>query len=142
MLTQTINEQQAIEGVIDHFTHAWNEHDAKALSLLFAEEADFTNVFGNKSHGRIAIEQQHAPLFTTMFKMSRLIANEISIRFVDSRLACVDVKWEMSGATDPQGRPWNNRKGLMSLMMKNEDTSWSILIMHNMDLPIIPAPLN
>ena len=129
-------EEQAIKQVIDNFEEAWNKHDAKAYSLVFAEDADFTNVFGQKAHGRAAIEQFHAPIFQTIFKASRFASDKISVRFINENIAAVDVTWEMSGAMDFEGNPWADRKGLINLVMKKEDGVWLILIMHNMDLPV------
>ncbi len=48
-------EEQAIKQVIYNLEEAWNRHDAKAYSLVFAEDANFTNVFGQKAHGRATI---------------------------------------------------------------------------------------
>lgn len=131
--------EQAITTVLDKFTETWNMHDAKAYSNLFAANADFTNVFGQKFHGREVIEEQHAKIFTTMFKESSITSMSPSIRLIDQIFAAVDVVWTMSGAVDMKGNPWAERKGLMNLVMKFENDQWSILIMHNMDLPVISA---
>ena len=130
-MTEEIQPVQLLE----HFMAAWDIHDAKALSLLFTEDADFTNVFGKSFHGRSAIEAQHAPLFNTMFKSSRLNFTGTSTRFLNENLAAVDAYWEMSGAKDFQGIDWPDRIGLMSLILK-KNNGWRIVIMHNMDLPV------
>jgi uncharacterized protein (TIGR02246 family) len=128
-------EKEAIQRTLSNFEEAWNNHDVKAFSLVFAHDADFTNVFGQTSQGRSAIEQFHAPMFSTMFKDSRLALAESNIRFIKPDVAAVDVMWEMTGATDPSGDPWPERKGLINLIMTNENEDWIILVMHNMDLP-------
>lgn len=134
MISELYKAEQAIEQVILRFTEAWNIHDAKAFSSVFAEKADFTNVFGKKAHGRRAIERLHAAIFSTMFRNSKLTAEELSVRFIDENLAAADVRWSMTGATDREGNALPHRQGLMSLVMKKEQSEWSILIMHNMDL--------
>ena len=136
MIIETVKEEQSIKQVIEKFTETWNIHDSKAFSLLFAEDADFTNVFGQRAHGRTGIEKIHASIFATMFKESNLSSQETDVRFLNQNLAAVDVIWNMSAATDPQGKPWPDRKGLMNLIMKNDEESWKILIMHNMDFPV------
>ena len=131
--------EQAITEVLERFTEAWNTHDAKAYADLFAENADFTNVFGQSFHGRETIEAQHAKIFTSMFKDSRITSMYSTVRLLDQFFASVDVIWTMSGAVDMKGNSWADRKGLMSLVMKFENEVWSILIMHNMDLPVISS---
>ena len=131
--------EQAITEVLERFTEAWNTHDAKAYADLFAENADFTNVFGQSFHGRETIEAQHAKIFASMFKDSRITSMHSTVRLIDQLFASVDVIWTMSGAVDMKGNSWADRKGLMSLVMKSENEVWSILIMHNMDLPVISS---
>ena len=118
------------------FTDAWNQHDAHAFSLVFAETADFTNVRGVGVTGRVPIEEFHAGIFRTFFKASHLTASVKSIRFIKPDVAAVDVLWEMRGATDPQGVPIPLRRGLLNLVMIKQGEQWSILVMHNMDLPV------
>jgi uncharacterized protein (TIGR02246 family) len=141
MTNDLSEEAQAIEQLIERLTAAWNNHDAGAFSLEFAEDADFTNVFGQNAHGRSEIEGFHTLIFSTVFKDSYLSSKEMTVRFINPDFAAVDIKWEMSGATDPQGNPWPDRKGLLNLITKHENGLWSILIMHNMDLPTTSSPV-
>jgi uncharacterized protein (TIGR02246 family) len=131
-------DEAAIRTVVTRFVEAWNQHDAHAFSLVFAETADFTNVRGVGASGRAAIEAFHAPLFQTMFKASHLTAVVRSIRFLKADVAAVDVLWEMTGSTDRNGVPVPFRKGLLSFVMTEQAEQWSILVMHNMDLPLEP----
>jgi uncharacterized protein (TIGR02246 family) len=132
--------KSGIQLTIEQFTAAWNKHDASAFALLFTEDADFTNVFGQSFHGRAAIEAQQVPIFATMFKNSHISVKEIRVRLIHHSLASVDVSWTMSGAKDFNGNPWRNRRGLMNLIMKKVPGTWLILVMHNRDLP--PISLN
>jgi ketosteroid isomerase-like protein len=45
-------DEKAIKDVLRDFADAWNRRDAKAFSLVFAEDADFTNVVGMSAQGR------------------------------------------------------------------------------------------
>jgi uncharacterized protein (TIGR02246 family) len=137
MITGTTTAEQGIRQTIEKFIGAWNVHDVKTHTQMFAEDADFTNVFGQSFHGKEAIGAQHVKIFYTMFKTSSITTTEISIRLLTENLAAVDVIWNMIGATDPKGNPWPERTGLMNLIMKFENEEWLILVMHNMDLPAI-----
>ena len=136
MISEMYRAEMAIEHVILQFTEAWNSRDAKAFSCVFAENADFTNVFGQKAYGRSAIEKIHAGIFSGTFSNSDLTANELSVRFLEKDLVAADVSWTMNGATDKQGNAWSFRRGLMNMIMKKQDDTWQILIMHNMDIPV------
>ena len=104
-MTADKSVEQAIDGLVRALVAAWNRHDAHAFAEAFAEDADFTNVFGMVQKGRAGIEAGHAPVFKTMFKDSRLTVTETSVRMIRSDVAAVDVKWTMTGARDPHGNP-------------------------------------
>ncbi len=140
MNSQNKTPEQGIRKAIEKFKAAWNIHDAAAFAGVFANDADFTNVFCQRFHGRAAIEAQHTTIFSSMFKASSVSILKTDIRFLNEMFAVVDVIWNMSGARDFMGNPWPDRKGLMSLVMQREGEEWFILVMHNMDLPAVPVP--
>jgi uncharacterized protein (TIGR02246 family) len=127
--------EQAADKVVAAMLHAWNVHDAHAFASVFTDDADFTNVFGMVARGREEIEGFHRPVFETMFKDSSLTAIQTRTRPVRPDVAAVDIRWEMSGACDPAGNPWPSRCGLINLLMTREQGTWSVAVMHNMELP-------
>ncbi len=134
------NANDSIQQTILRFSDSWNIHDAKAFSMLFAEDADFSNVFAESAKGRLAIEKFHAPMFSTIFKSSTLIAENKKVRFIKPDVAAVDIAWRMTGATFPDGKPWADRKGLANVIMTpQKNGQWVIVVMHNMDLPPMPS---
>ncbi|HZT21070.1 MAG TPA: SgcJ/EcaC family oxidoreductase [Dongiaceae bacterium] len=138
-MTETDDARRAIREIVEDLVAAWNRHDAVGFSRRFAPDADFTNVFGMALKGREAIERAHAAIFATIFKDSRLSAQETEIRFVRPDVAAVDVRWTMTGARDLDGEDWPDRRGLLNLLATQEGGAWSIAVSHNMDLP--PAEL-
>jgi len=131
----TSPDEQAIVGVLEKFADGWNRHDAKAFSMVFAEDADFTNVVGRSAHGRSLVEQFHAPVFATIFKESHQTITSVAVRFVKPDIAAVDAGWEMTGVKDPEGKLRPSRKGLLNFIFAKTSGRWEILVMHNMDLP-------
>jgi len=125
----------AIQSIVTALVEAWNRHDAHAFAAPFAEDAEFTNVFGMVQKGRAGIEAAHAPIFKTMFKDSRLSVTETRVRLVRPDVASVDVRWTMTGARDPHGNPWPQREGLLNWIATDHGGEWLIDVSHNMDLP-------
>ena len=127
-------DEKPIQQLVFVFVGAWNKHDVHAFAETFAEDADFTNVRGIRAHGRGAIERFHAPVFETIFKQSHQTTTDVRIRFLTSNVASVDVRWEMTGSTAPDGTPVQLRKGLLNWLVTNHDGKWLITVMHNQDL--------
>lgn len=133
-------DQGAIQRALDRFLSAWNTHDARAFSMTFAEDADFTNVRGTHERGRAKVEAFHAPMFAGIFKESHQTAKIRSIRFLTPKLAEVDVDWEMTGAKALDGSARVYRRGLLAWVMARQgDGAWLIEVMHNTDLTDYPA---
>ena len=130
-----LQAEQGISKVLADFLAAWNKHDARAFSLVFAEDADFTNVAGISAHGRAEVEKFHAPRFATTFKDTHQTVTETKVRFIRPDVAMVDARWEMTGAKNPQGQDVGLRTGLLTFVMTKEGNGWFITVMHNMNLP-------
>jgi uncharacterized protein (TIGR02246 family) len=128
-------DEKGIKQLLTSSAEAWNRHDAKAFSMAFAEDADFTNVVGMSAHGRTEIEKFHAPMFATRFKDTHLTITDSKSRFITSDIAAVDANWEMTGAKGPDGQEIPLRKGLLNFVMTRWNGQWLITVMHNMDLP-------
>lgn len=126
--------QHVAKQIVEPLVSAWNIHDAHAFAAIFAQDSDFTNVFGMEARGREAIEQFHRPIFETIFNTSHLTAISTRVRFIRPDVAAIDVRWEMTGARDPLGHEWPRRRGLINMVATREQDSWSIQAMHNMDL--------
>jgi uncharacterized protein (TIGR02246 family) len=129
--------EMAIKKVLADQVEAWNRHDAKAFSMVFAEDADFTNVVGASAHGRAEVDKFHAPIFATIFKDTNLKITQTKIRFIKPDVAAVDAWWEMTGAKTREGKAIPLRKGLLNFVMTKESGRWFITVMHNMDLPVL-----
>lgn len=135
----------AVKALITRFVDASNANDVHAFAAVFAEGADFTNVFGQPAKGRNQIEAFHAPYYREprqpglpSFTHAHLAVLDSQIRFIRSDVAAVDIRWEQTDAVDPDGKPWGRRLGLMNWIATREDGTWSITVMHNLELPRIP----
>lgn len=126
---------EGIEQVLNDFIAAWNVHDAKLFSRLFADDTDFTNVKGVYRHGRMAFEEFHAPFFKTVWASSVIKINRSRIRFIKPDVAFVDAWWDLDGLKGPDGTDRPPRTGLLMFVMTLHDNQWLITVMHNMDLP-------
>jgi uncharacterized protein (TIGR02246 family) len=128
-------DEKGVKQVLTGSVDAWNHRDAKAFTMAFAEDADFTNVVGMSAHGRTEIERFHAPMFATRFKDTHLTITDTKIRFITLDIAAVDAHCEMTGAKGRDGEDIPLRKGLLNFVVTRSNGQWLTTIMHNMDLP-------
>src|SRR5260370_17385687 len=100
-------DSKAIKQVFAEFYESFSRHDAHAAAMTFAEDADFTNMGGNHDHGRKAIEDHLARLFTGNLKDARRTDIVKNIRFISPEVADVDADTVITGtkAADGSGVP-------------------------------------
>jgi uncharacterized protein (TIGR02246 family) len=126
----------AIEARVDALREAWNRQSAKDFAACFTEDAEHINVFGMLRRGRAEILSSHdTQAFRTMFKDMIMRETERRLRFIRSDVAMVDLRWEMTGSRDPQGKPVGSRYGLLSLVLTEDAGNWLVKFFHNQDLP-------
>jgi len=140
--TVQANDEKPIGVLIAAMGEAFAKLDAHAFSMVFHEDADFTNVWGMTAHGRKAIEEFHRPLLEgdgagpiPSFKHAQTNVLHTQIRFLRPDVASVDATWTQTGAVQ-NGRDMGLRKGLLMLIATKQGDNWGIAVMHNMDLPV------
>jgi uncharacterized protein (TIGR02246 family) len=140
----TKQDEQAIFALIASYQEAWNKKDAAGLANLFAEDADFSSIYGQTLQGRATIGEKHSNLFKGPQRESIQSRNpaDVKIRFVKPDVASVDSISEITGVfIDPEGTRKNSMNRLLTnmVLVKNGDR-WEIAVFHNMMLPNIPMP--
>jgi uncharacterized protein (TIGR02246 family) len=124
-----------VSEVVESFMISWNRHDAHGFASLFAMDAVFTNVVGETARGREAIEAFHDPLFRSIFKDSRLSAEDVHVRAVGKNVSSADLVWIMTGALDSDGNIRPPRRGIINFLITREgDGPWRIMRMQNLGL--------
>lgn len=128
-------DSAAIKMLLSKFSDGFDNHDAAAVSALFAEDADFTNLRGASLHGREKIQANLAMLFKGVLKDAKRSDSPRDIRLLTPTLAAVDFDDTIEGLPGPDGKPNPPRKGLMSWILTKQGGAWHILIFHEQDFP-------
>ena len=141
-----------VRGVVDRYAEAWNQHDTDALGALFAPDADFVNVTGQRWKGRHEIQANLAFLHATVPEGSShvgLPANtygalkavtyrfeSFDVRFIRNDIAIAHVTWTQFG--DP--RFTEPRHGIFSFAVVHERGHWLLDAAQNTVLAV-PLPI-
>ncbi|HXN48900.1 MAG TPA: SgcJ/EcaC family oxidoreductase [Bryobacteraceae bacterium] len=135
-------DEQAIHNLAAAVVEALNRADTRAYAAYFDENADYTSAVGMQVRGRDAIQALHDAAFTEpqtpdwpSFRNAVTAFHSVRTRFVRPDVAVVDIRWSQKGVLGPDGRPWENRKGVMSWVVTKENANWVVVASHNMQLP-------
>jgi len=113
----------AIREVAATMAEAWNRDDTKALSVLFAEDAEFIDVHGSFWKGRKNIEKALTTIHSSSYRGSKIKSTSTEIRFVRPDVAVVHVAWEFAG-DQPEPLPRGIR---MILVITEQNGTWGIV---------------
>lgn len=127
-------DSPAIHKIYADFNDSLNNHDAHAVAMLFAEDADFLQGT-NHSNGREAIEHRLGPLFA---RRGMNLHREVTlqrIRFLRPDVAAVYGEYDQSGLMSQDGTAAPPSKGLYDWIVVKDNGRWLISVWHESDLP-------
>lgn len=123
----------------DAFLQTWNTHDMAAFAALYADDADFVNVYGRWWQGRSEIEQAHVDTHQSLFRDSVLaLAQPHSLRLVAPDLALCRTHWTLTDIRTRSGAPAPDRRGRLLHVMQRLATGWRIVATQNTDISPMP----
>lgn len=124
-----------ISVLLDKFVTFWNEKNLDCFGDLFTENAEFTDVVGQVAVGKEAIKKQHEYPFANVMKKAILKLHGIYARALSEDLVIITTKWETEHNLNPDGKPADDRKGIMQIIAKHtEEGGYKIVLVHNTDL--------
>ena len=130
-------DRAAIEKIVVAEDAAWNNGDAVAYSRAISKDCVFTNIFGAVFAGHAGFEAQHARIFSTIYRGTRLRQTIDHMRFIRPDVAIVDTSAEVTGiqALAPGLQAHNGAllTKLLQLFVK-DDGAWKIVSYHNVDV--------
>jgi uncharacterized protein (TIGR02246 family) len=133
------NDVQAIRALIDGMTAAFNAHDARAATVMYADDADFVSVRGERAHGRSEIEKRLAQIFATRAGATTLKTLDTSIRFPRSDVAIVHVTNELSGLVAPDGSRLPPHQEVSVRLLLKAKGQWKVAVFHNTIIAPLPS---
>ena len=134
-------DHAAIAALVAQEDAAWAAGDAAAFSAHVRDDIVFTNVVGMFAIGREPFETQHARIFATIYKGSRLTQKIAGLSFVRPDVAVLDTVTEVTGFAElPPGAGAVNgvlRTRLEQVLVRDDDGEWRVAAFHN--VPIHPS---
>ncbi|MEJ0025275.1 MAG: SgcJ/EcaC family oxidoreductase [Rhizomicrobium sp.] len=136
-------DAKAIENLIAAEDAAWGQGDAAAFSKAVLPDCVFTNIFGQVFVGHDPFEDQHARIFSTIYRGTTLRQTVTHLRFLRPDVATVDSQAAVSGiahlppgVTSPDGALHTR---LLQVFVKDRG-AWGIASFHNVDVKPPPGP--
>jgi len=134
-----MSDEEAVRAVGMRVIETWNAHDMKAFAALYADDAEFVNVYGMWWTGRERIQAEHQATHATVFRESHLSAREMRVKFLRPDVASLHMRWDLSGLALPNGQPLPDRKGILVYVLVKDSGQWRIAVGQNTD--IVPPPV-
>ena len=118
-----ISAEQAIQNRVDEFVNAWNKHDARAMSMVYAEDADMINPAGRVAKSRTEIEQLLRDEHSRGLKDSHMSLRSEGVRLLAPDIAVSDHAFEVTGARDPSGKEVS-MQGHLTIVLEKQGNEW------------------
>ena len=125
-----LEEKKTLDEALEVWATTFDSHNAKALALEYAEDADLMVATGERYKGRAAIENGFVEFFSKNPDV-RVKFSEVSRKFLTPDIVVEDGKWEETGHKEV-GLP---KKGFYSAVLVKRNGKW--LVVH--DRGYVPA---
>jgi uncharacterized protein (TIGR02246 family) len=103
------------------------------MCLSLADDVQWVNWRGEVLNTRKDVEDQHATLFSGLYKNTHRTDTVKTIRYFTPELASVDNYWSMTGAKTRDGADWPYREGYVNYLMAKRNGHWVIIVSHTAD---------
>ena len=107
-----------------------------SLAALFAEDANFIQIFGGQLDGRTAIEATHRAIFNTIYSDSEASFMLRSIRFLRPEVAVVFARAHVQFKEGNEMREMETRP---TLIVVKEQANWQIVAFQNTKISGVPT---
>lgn len=124
----TNEDRAAIEKAVENWIAAWERKDAHLASQDYAEDADWTNVFGVRCRSRAELETTLTRIFSSPFAMAgrdTVVGQEV--RFLRPDVALVITRVERRGQLMPSGEPMGTRQTTHLRVFERAEAGWKIV---------------
>lgn len=130
------NDERAVRAVVQQLADTARGESATSRNILFADDAEITNAFGNRARGRSQIDAFWKSLYDSGgFRTATNEEKSLSVRFLTRKLALVDRFYIFSGQRGPKsGRELPPRDIHMTLVLRKDGTVWRIIYYSVADL--------
>ncbi len=129
-------DEGAIQAILQQIEAAWNAYDSVSIAALFAEDANFIQIFGGQLDGRTAIEAAHRVIFNTIYRGSHASFRLRSIRFVRPDVAVVFARAHVKFKENNETREIETRP---TLIVVKEQAKWQIVAFQNTRISEVPT---
>ncbi len=129
-------DEGAIQAILQQIEAAWNAYDSVSIAALFAEDANFIQIFGGQLDGRTAIEAAHRVIFNTIYRGSHASFMLRSIRFLRPDVAIVFARAHVKFKENNETREIETRP---TLIVVKEQAKWQIVAFQNTKISEVPT---
>ena len=119
-----LEEKKTLDEALEVWATTFDSHNAKALALEYAEDADLMLATGERYKGRAAIENGFVEFFSKNPDV-RVKFSDVSRKFLTPDIVIEDGKWEETGHKEV-GLP---KKGFYTAILVKRNGKW--LVVHD-----------
>ena len=132
-------DEAALRKAQDDFATAWNNHDAQAMAMLWAEDGDWVGPDGGYIQGRQKIEDMLAEAHTGDWAPSKITVKVLGVRFLKPDVGVDNAEQEITGARDFFDSALPAQKVSATSIMVKKDGKWQTAV-YRAFVPPPPPP--
>jgi uncharacterized protein (TIGR02246 family) len=123
-----------VQGLVEAWARAWNEHDMQAAAALVDVDVDFVTVAGRWLRGREEFFRHHQSIHERHMRETTWTTVGYALRPLYDDLVLVHQEWTITGESDSKGTQRPPRSGIFTWVVAYAGPIWLIAAAHNTNL--------
>jgi uncharacterized protein (TIGR02246 family) len=142
LVRRAINPKEltvTIQDLAQQLVVAFNAKDAEAFGALFADDAEFVNIFGARMHGRDGIVEGHRQVFGTALNGSTLTLEGLDTMALGPDAAVAHATWRRDRDADATAATLPPGRGVFTLVGQRTGDGWKLAAATNVAVATPPG---
>ncbi len=113
--------------LVDRIVESFNTRNAPAFANLFADDAEFVTIFGNRMRGREAISAGHQMVFETLLAGTHIKATGVDVMPLGDDVAMMHATWTRERLPDATPKTLPPGSGIFTFVARKTANDWKLV---------------
>jgi uncharacterized protein (TIGR02246 family) len=127
--------------LVDQLAQSFNTRNALAFANLFAEDAEFVNIFGQRMRQRSGIASGHQMVFETLLAGTHLAVNQVDVMPLGEDVVLMHATWTRERLPEARATALPPGSGIFTLVARRASDGWELVGVTNVQDALPPGPL-
>lgn len=127
----TVESGTEATALVERLSEAFNTKDANAFAALFAPEAEFVSILGQRMRGREGIAAGHKVVFEKLLTGTRMTVTRIDVMPLSDQIVMMHAEWNRERLPEATATTLPPGSGVLTFIARRTAQDWELMAATN-----------